>query len=179
MLAEMNNKAFAKLHVLLVEDDMLMQKLVKDVLGILGFVKISIASRADKAISVISTEDIDLIICDWRMPGMSGIELVKHIRNMPMCKNTFVSIIMLTGNAEKQNIIEARDVGVTEYLVKPFSAKDLCARIIEVIEKPREFVVSKEYRGPSRRRRDEKKPEGIVDRRKPEPDFSTGFNTDN
>jgi DNA-binding response OmpR family regulator len=104
------------------------------------------------------------------MPGMSGIELVKHIRNLPLCKNTFVSIIMLTGNAETSNIKEARDVGITEYLIKPFTAKDLCVRILEIIENPREFVISEKYKGPSRRRRDSEKPEGIVERRKPRPE---------
>jgi two-component system chemotaxis response regulator CheY len=171
MLAQLSNKALAKLHVLVVDDDTLMQKLVKDVLLILGFIKITVVNKGEKAIEIIASEDVDLIICDWRMPGMSGIDLVKHVRNLPVCKNTFVSIIMLTGNAEKQNIIEARDVGITEYLIKPFSAKDLCTRIIEIIENPREFVISEKYKGPSRRRKESKIPIGIVDRRKERPKF--------
>ncbi len=170
MIAQSHNKAFAKLHVLVVDDDMLMQKLIRDLLTILGFTNISVVSKAEAALKVIDSEELDLVICDWRMPGMSGIELVKYIRNLPICKNTFVSIIMLTGNSETENIIEARDVGITEYLVKPFTVKDLCARIVEIIEHPREFVITNEYKGPSRRRRTEDNiPNGMEDRRKKRP----------
>ena len=175
MQVPVDKKAFAKLNVLIVDDDALVQKLVKDVLVIIGFEKISVVSRADKAIEIIAGEQFDLIICDWRMPGMTGIEFVKHIRNLPICMNTFVSIIMLTGNAEEKNIVEARDIGVTEYLVKPFRAKDLCERIIEIIKRPREFVISEQYKGPSRRRRDGQKPEGVEERRKGR---TTDFNTE-
>lgn len=161
MLNQPNNKAFAKLHILVVDDDALMQKLVKDVLSMIGFTHVTVVNRADRALDVISKEDVDIIICDWRMPGMSGVEMVREIRKPPITKNTFVNVIMLTGNAEMQNITEARDVGITEYLIKPFTVKDLCAKIIAIVDHPREFVISDKYTGPSRRRKTADIPEGV------------------
>ncbi len=67
--------------------------------------------------------------------------------------NPFVPIIMTTAYAEKQRVMEARDIGITEFIAKPLSAKTLMARITAVIEHPRPFVRSPRYFGPDRRRR--------------------------
>jgi two-component system chemotaxis response regulator CheY len=168
MSVVINSNLLANVHILVVDDDTLMQKLIRDVLVALGFIKIFTVSNGNKALEIIAHEDIDLVICDWRMPGMSGVELVKKIRNLPVLKKSFISIIMLTGNAEMSDIKEARDTGITEYLIKPFRVKDLCARIIEIIEHPREFVISEQYKGPSRRRKQGKAPDGL-ERRKNRP----------
>jgi DNA-binding response OmpR family regulator len=64
-----------------------------------------------------------------------------------------VPIILMTGYSAKIRVMEARDKGVTEFMVKPFSAKDLFARIEQLVEKPRKFVHSKGFFGPDRRRR--------------------------
>lgn len=157
----MNDKLGIKnLTALLVDDSSIMRTLTKEVLTTLGFGRIITAQSAEEAKDIIIQQDIDFLICDWRMGGMSGVELTRYIRNMPLCNNTFLNIIMLTGNAELRNIIEARDSGVTEYLVKPFSVKDLCVKITEIIEKPRKFVISDTYKGPSRRRRNVAIPNG-------------------
>ncbi|MER2519131.1 MAG: response regulator [Bdellovibrionales bacterium] len=142
----------SKFNVLIVEDDQLMQKLVHDVLDRLGFKHIFRASNGHQAIQQIEAAPIDFIICDWRMPDMDGISLVKQLRDMN-APNCMIPVIMLTGNAEPHHIEIARDVGVTEYLVKPFTVKELHRRINEIIEHPREFVLTENYKGPSRRRR--------------------------
>lgn len=154
--------------VLVVEDDVLMQGMLKDILYTLGFGKILLASDGKKAIELFNHTQVDFIICDWRMPEMNGIEFTKYIRNLPTLYNKFVDIIMLTGNAELQNVVEARNAGVTEYMIKPFKVKHLCDRIIEIVEKPREFVITKEFKGPSRRRRTLTSPPP-EDRRKSKP----------
>jgi DNA-binding response OmpR family regulator len=74
--------------------------------------------------------------------------------------NTYIPIIMLTGKAERADVEAARDVGVTEFLVKPFSAKSLYERLVLVIENPRSFIISQTYVGPERRRRTDIPPNG-------------------
>lgn len=141
-----------KFNVLIVEDDRLMQKLVHDILDKLGFTRIHKAANGQQAIEQLEKTPMDFIICDWRMPDMDGIEFVKHLRQMnaPTC---MTPVIMLTGNAEPHHVKLARDIGVNEYLIKPFTVKELHRRINEIIEHPREFVLSQSYKGPSRRRR--------------------------
>jgi len=88
------------------------------------------------------------------MEPMDGIELTKLIRKSAMSPNRLVPIILITGYSTINRISEARDVGVTEFLVKPFSANDIATRIAYVINKPRDFIDSVgSYFGPCRRRR--------------------------
>src|SRR5690606_15423053 len=94
-----------------------------------------------------------------------GVELTHKIRTMDSEKR-FTPIIMLTGHGERFEIEKARDAGITEYLIKPFTAKTLCSRIIMVIDNTRSFVLAPEYKGPSRRRRSSDAPLG-KERRKP------------
>jgi two-component system, chemotaxis family, chemotaxis protein CheY len=138
--------------VLIVEDDRQMQKLVHDVLSKLGFGHIYKALGGREALSMLDRTPIDFVLCDWRMPEMDGIEFTKIVRGSEK-PYALVPIIMLTGNAELHHVFEARDAGVNEYLIKPFTVKDLCNRLKEIIEHPREFVLAPEYKGPSRRRR--------------------------
>jgi CheY-like chemotaxis protein len=138
--------------VLVVEDDRLMQKLVYDVLIKLGFGQIYKAHSGRDAIVILDGHPIDFVICDWRMPGMDGIEFTKIVRNSEKAY-ALVPIILLTGNAEKHHVMQARDAGINEYLIKPFTVKDLCNRLKELIEQPREFVLTRIYKGPSRRRK--------------------------
>jgi len=138
--------------VLIVEDDRLMQKLVFDVLMKLGFGQIFKARNGREAFEVMNGHPMDFVICDWRMREMDGIQFTKAVRASGKAY-ALVPIIMLTGNAEKHHVVEARDAGVNLYLIKPFTVKDLCSRLKEIIENPREFVLAPGYKGPSRRRR--------------------------
>jgi two-component system, chemotaxis family, chemotaxis protein CheY len=138
--------------ILIVEDDRLMQKLVFDVLVKLGFHQIYKAKSGETALALLNETSMDFIICDWRMPDMNGIEFTMAVRRS-MEDYALVPIVMLTGNAEKHHVTQARDAGVNEYLVKPFTVKDLCSRLKEIIEHPREFVLAPAYKGPSRRRK--------------------------
>lgn len=87
------------------------------------------------------------------MEPMSGIELVNLIRTSPGSPNKFAPIIMVTGYSAVPRVAAARDMGATEFLVKPFSANDLAKRIAHVINKPRDFVEAPDYFGPDRRRK--------------------------
>jgi DNA-binding response OmpR family regulator len=75
------------------------------------------------------------------------------VRTSEKSSNHFVPIIMITGHTEKENILAARDAGVTEFLAKPITAQSLFNRIAEIVERPRAFVRAEGYFGPDRRRR--------------------------
>ena len=87
------------------------------------------------------------------MKPMDGISIARRIRNDFLSPNKFVPFILMTGFSEKRRVMQARDVGVTEFLVKPFTARDLYKRLYQVIERPRQFVRSDDFFGPDRRRK--------------------------
>jgi len=144
---------FEKLSVLIVEDTVPMKKLVTSVLETLGVGTIFTASDGAEGFEKFCAENPDILLVDWHMVPMSGIELVEKIRSDPKSPNKTVPIIMMTGYSALPRVSEARDKGTTEFLVKPFSANDLARRIAYVINKPRDFIKTKEYFGPDRRRR--------------------------
>lgn len=94
----------------------------------------------------------DIVIADWMMKPMDGITLTKRVRTDPLSPNPYVPVILMTGFSEKRRVFQARDAGVTEFLVKPFNARDLYRRIAQLIERPRQFVRSEDFFGPDRRR---------------------------
>lgn len=142
----------SKVSILVVDDDKAIATLIKNVLKNLGFGNVIVAFDAEEGLEVMKHNFVDLIITDWEMEPVNGIEFTKQIRKMDDAKR-FTPIIMLTGHGEKQEIELARDCGITEYLIKPFTAKSLCSRIATVVEAPRSFIVSQGYKGPNRRRR--------------------------
>lgn len=79
------------------------------------------------------------------MKPVDGISLTRRLRNDPLSPNQYVPVILMTGFSEKRRVMQARDVGVTEFLVKPFNARDLYRRIAQIIEKPRQFVRSEDF----------------------------------
>lgn len=144
---------FENLSVLIVEDTVPMRKLVTSVLDTLGVGTIYTANNGENGYELFCKENPDIIITDWHMIPMSGIELVNKIRNSPDSVNKTVPIIMMTGYSAMPRVSEARDSGATEFLVKPFSANDLARRIAYVINKPRDFIETEDFFGPDRRRR--------------------------
>lgn len=144
---------FDRLSILIVEDTAPMRKLVTSVLETLGVGKIHTAIDGHQGYQIFGTERPDIVIADWHMVPMSGIQLVQKIRRSEDSPNPLVPIVMMTGYSALPRVAEARDTGATEFLVKPFSANDLARRIAYVINKPRDFIESADYFGPDRRRR--------------------------
>lgn len=95
----------------------------------------------------------DIIIADWMMKPMDGISMARRVRNDMLSPNKYVPFILMTGFSEKRRVMQARDAGVTEFLVKPFTARDLYKRLYQIIERPRQFVRSEDFFGPDRRRK--------------------------
>lgn len=150
----------AKVHVLIVDDDVEILQLLRGLLMKLGFVHITSATDGGEAINMLKDKkqmrerEIDLIISDWNMTPMSGIELLKFVRSSPESYNPYMPVIMLSGRGDWVDVEKARDAGFSEYLIKPFNAKALTDRILLCVENPRAFVSTSTYKGPSRRRRD-------------------------
>lgn len=143
----------SQLYVLVVDDNEHARALVRTILHTLGVRNIKLCDDAGKAFDELGGFAADIVITDWEMPGTSGIELVKQLRSDPNSPNLYIPVIMMTGHTERAKVMQARDVGVTEFIVKPISARLLCQRIQAVIEKPRPFVKAKSFFGPDRRRR--------------------------
>jgi CheY-like chemotaxis protein len=149
----MSGYRFDKLKVLVVDDSAPMRKLVAEILHAFGVTTIFESPDAERAWSMLREFCPDVLILDWQMEGMSGIELVKKIRTSGDSANPFVPVIMLTGHTHIDRVREARDAGVNEFLAKPVSVKGILTRLVSVIENPRPFVRTKDYFGPCRRRR--------------------------
>lgn len=144
---------FEKLTVLLAEDTLPMRKLIVTVLENLGIENIYVAPNGEKAFEIFQKENHDIILTDWAMEPMDGLKLTDEIRNNPLSPNRMVPVILMTGYSAWSRVEVARDVGVTEFLVKPFAANDIARRISHVITHPRDFIESTQFFGPDRRRR--------------------------
>ena len=143
---------FERLTVLIVDDCTNMQQLLRALLLAFGFADVHTAKCGESAIKVLTSLTPDFIICDYNMAPMDGVEFIRTLRNDDQSPNRFVPIIMLTGHTEMTNILAARQAGATEFLAKPVSPQALYKRIEMVIERPRDFVETKSFFGPDRRR---------------------------
>ncbi len=149
-----------KAKILIVDDMKPMLGLTKNILTIFGFKDIYTSHDATEAFDLVYKHDPDLIITDWIMEPMDGLEFTRRIRRDPRAPNPYVPIIMMTGFSSRLRVEGARDAGITEFLVKPFSSRDLYARVVQIIERPRQFVDTGAFFGPDRRRKDDSKYEG-------------------
>ena len=107
------------MKVLIVDDFATMRRIVRNVLKQIGFTNMIEADNGKAALKVLKKENIDLILCDWNMPEMPGIDLLKAIRSDDELKK--IPFVMVTAEAQKDNIIEAVKAGVNSYIVKPFT----------------------------------------------------------
>lgn len=119
---------------ILVADDMqsARESLVSMLRG-MGFTDISEANDGIQALTALKKEKYDCIITDWNMPNMDGLSLVRFIRIDPAIKDLIV--IMVTAQADRERVIEAIKVGITDYIVKPFTESTLREKLERIIEK--------------------------------------------
>jgi len=148
----MSNYDLAKLKFLVVDDNQHMRTLVKQILFAFGCKDIAESADGAEALGELRMFVPDIVIVDWIMHPINGLEFVSMVRNAKDSANPYVPIIMLTGHTEREKVAEARDTGATEFLAKPLSARRLYERIINIVENPRPFIRTKTYFGPDRRR---------------------------
>jgi len=146
---------FSRLHLLIVDDNEFMRDLYRQLLEAIGFraEHVTEASDGGEALGYLDHHDVDVVICDLNMKPMNGKQFTHHVRNSPKSPDPYLPIIVCTGHAELIHIADARDAGANEILRKPVSAGSLYARIQAVIEAPRPFILSQNFVGPDRRRR--------------------------
>jgi two-component system, chemotaxis family, chemotaxis protein CheY len=153
-------------NILLADDYDFMQNLVEAMLKEFGigsiltgrdgmeardFLTLSLAAQQSTDLN-----SVDILLTDWMMPGGSGLDLIRWIRNHKKDEIRFLPIILITAFASQDVIIAARDAGANEALVKPVSGELLASRILNVINHPRPFIKASDFFGPDRRRRDKK-----------------------
>lgn len=147
------NYHFDDVKILVVEDNQPMLEITKTLLATFGVGTIVGARDGEEGFREYCELNPDIVIADWMMKPVDGISLARRIRNDLRSPNPYVPIILMTGFSEMRRVIQARDAGVTEFLVKPFTARDLYKRITQIIERPRQFVRSEDFFGPDRRRK--------------------------
>jgi two-component system, chemotaxis family, chemotaxis protein CheY len=143
---------FNRLRFLVIDDNAHMRRILRTLLYGFGAREVQEAQDGAAGLEAFAQHSPDVIITDWAMPIFGGLELTQMIRQPDANSNPYVPIIMLTGHSEKKHVVSARDAGVTEFLAKPISAESLYQRIVNVVANPRQFIKTKTYFGPDRRR---------------------------
>ncbi|MFQ5620150.1 MAG: response regulator [Rhodospirillales bacterium] len=149
----MADKYLEDVKFLIVDDNAFMRNIIRRVLSALHAEQVREADDGEDALGIMQNFLPDIIILDWEMKPMDGLEFTRKVRLSKDSPNVFTPIIMVSGHSERGRIVAARDAGVNEFVVKPISAKSLFDRIQAVIERPRPFVKLKSYFGPDRRRK--------------------------
>ncbi len=120
------------MRVLIVDDFSTMRRIIKNILRQLGFNNILEADDGTSAWDVLNRDQIDFIISDWNMPQMTGIELLRKVRASEEFGD--LPFLMVTAEAQQENIIEAVQAKVSNYIVKPFTAETLGQKINKIFE---------------------------------------------
>jgi len=118
------------MKVLIVDDFATMRRILKNILRQIGFTNISEAVNGRNALNELKKGDYGLVLCDWNMPEVSGIDHLKSMKSDDSLKG--IPFIMVTAEAQKENIIEAVKAGVSSYIVKPFTAETVGEKLNKV-----------------------------------------------
>ncbi len=146
-------EGFSALRLLIVEPNRHMRVVLRGVLEALGIRDIHVAEDMAGGWEKFQVIRPDVVLCEMALGAVSGMDLVRMIRTNKDSHNPYVPVIMASAYSERHHVMAARDSGITEFLVKPFSAKRLFARLLAVCHDERNHVRSKDYAGPDRRRR--------------------------
>ncbi|MEK7306546.1 MAG: chemotaxis response regulator CheY [Nitrospirota bacterium] len=122
-----------KMKILIVDDFSTMRRIVRNILKQLGYSNIEEAEDGSVALTKLKLNMYGLVIADWNMPNMTGIELLKNMRSDSALKD--IPVLMVTAEAKQENVIAAIQSGVNNYIVKPFTAEVLKEKIDKIFEK--------------------------------------------
>lgn len=121
------------MKILVVDDFATMRKIIKNILGQLGYKNIVEADDGVTALAKLKAEKVNFVISDWNMPNMTGLELLKAVRADEGLKT--MPFLMVTAEALEQNIVDAIKAGVTDYIVKPFTPDRMGEKITKIFGK--------------------------------------------
>ncbi|MBT4932917.1 MAG: response regulator [Rhodospirillaceae bacterium] len=119
------------MNVLIVDDYKTMLRILRNLLKQLNFNNIEDATDGSMALEVLRTKDIGMVISDWNMEPMTGIQLLREVRGDDKLKH--LPFIMITAESKSENVIAAKEAGVSNYIVKPFNAETLKSKITSVL----------------------------------------------
>lgn len=120
------------MNVLIVDDYKTMLRIVRNLLGQLGFSNVDEATDGTMAFEMLQNKSYGLVISDWNMEPMSGIELLKKVRGSDG-QHKDIPFIMITAESKTENVIAAKQAGVSNYIVKPFNAQTLKQKLSSVL----------------------------------------------
>jgi two-component system, chemotaxis family, chemotaxis protein CheY len=118
------------MNVLIVDDYKTMLRIIRNLLKQLGFDNVDEASDGATALARLREKDFGLVISDWNMEPMTGLQLLKEVRSDG--KLADIPFVMVTAESKTENVIAAKEAGVTNYIVKPFNAETLKQKLIAV-----------------------------------------------
>ncbi len=121
------------MRILVVDDFATMRKVIKNLLRQIGYQNVTEAEDGVAALKELRSQKIDFVISDWNMPNMTGIELLRAVRADSELSS--LPFLMVTAESLKENVLEAVKAGVSNYIVKPFTAEVLSEKIEKIIEK--------------------------------------------
>jgi CheY-like chemotaxis protein len=145
-------KLLQDLNILIADNNAYMRRLTRTMLMNLGARSVIEAADGLAALESIRTYDPDVMLLDWDMPVLNGIEVMRIVRSPGVFPRPKLPTIMLTNSAKRAHVFEAMRMGVHEFLLKPTSAKALCDRLMSVVIKPRPMMTVGKYYVPKPRR---------------------------
>jgi two-component system chemotaxis response regulator CheY len=119
------------MHILIVDDYKTMLRIVRNLLNQLGFINVDEATDGSTALQKLRERSFGLVISDWNMEPMTGLQLLKEVRADMKLKT--MPFIMVTAESKTENVVAAKEAGVNNYIVKPFNAATLKQKIASVI----------------------------------------------
>ncbi|MDY0030165.1 MAG: response regulator [Pseudobdellovibrionaceae bacterium] len=119
------------MNVLIVDDYKTMLRIIGNLLKQLGFNNVDEATDGSMALEMFKNKNYGLVISDWNMEPMSGLDLLKQVRTLPA--NANVPFVMVTAESKTENVIAAKQAGVSNYIVKPFNAETLKTKLVSVL----------------------------------------------
>ena len=148
-----------ELNVLVVDRNQHMLTIIKQALEDLGVERLWATDDPDYAFQLFEANGFDLIISDW-VPGRDEMQFLNRIRDPAKSPNPYIPIIVITVYSELRNVLAARDLGMTEFMTAPVSAKGIYEHIRAAIDGRRPFIKRKDFFGPDRRRHQNNKHPG-------------------
>ncbi|SKA21918.1 chemotaxis response regulator CheY [Novilysobacter spongiicola] len=121
------------IRILIVDDFSTMRRIVKNLLNDIGLTNTTEADDGTTALVELKKASFDLVVTDWNMPGMPGIDLLKAIRADPALAK--IPVLMVTAESKREQIIEAAQAGVNGYVIKPFTAATLSDKLAKIFER--------------------------------------------
>lgn len=164
---------FAHLSVAVLDAEIPAAQLMRRTLSTLGITTTAISRDPQETLALLKDKPMDMLIVEWECKHMNGLEVARYIRS-PEFPHRMIPIILTTFNTDPAQHLEARNAGIDEIILKPFATKGVATAISNVIDNPRDFIITRHYAGPDRRAGEPVNiPQDIQDRRslKVEPIF--------